>query len=46
MGGSPPQIPRFARNDSIQRRPDDAQPGAAHGGVMVTAVGGHEGFPT
>ena len=35
MAGSarPRQIPRFARNDSIQRPPHEAQPRAAHGGL-------------
>ena len=33
-GSAPPrQIPRFARNDSVQRRPHAAQPRAAGGGV-------------
>ena len=49
--GSPPQIPRFTRNDRYgsadgdeadeQRRPDDAKPGKADGGVRAWAQYGY-----
>ena len=43
-GSAPPrQIPRSARNDSNQRRPDDAQPRPADGDVKAVRMGAERG---